>query len=379
MHLVCDARCLHRSMGGIGHATLPLINQLGRLRTSTDQFTILMGPNAPEHVSVPGATLVEVNAGMVDPHFEQHQLPHTLELLNADVYLNMTFSVPAVAGKTAQVAVIHDVVFEERPEFVEASLRHYLRRWSRVSATVADRIITVSDDARRRIQHAYGIADDRIIRIYNGMTPCKRVDQQDPAVRDALRRHRLEPPYLLYLGSIEPKKGIASLLNAWESTQLTATYTTLVLVGAPSDSSGELARRIQGHCRSSDIRQLGYVSDQDKHLILAGAHTLVYPSLYEGFGLPPLEALAHGIPCVVHHGTSLPEVVGDLGLLVNVLHTPDLINMLIRASTDLPYRDRVLHLGPVHAARFRWDDAASHYWSVCHQAWEIRCRKEAAA
>jgi glycosyltransferase involved in cell wall biosynthesis len=357
-------------MGGIGHATLHLIDHLCRSRSSQDQLTILTGPDIPDHLSAHGATVVQFDAGMIDPHFEQHQLPHTLDFLNTDVYLNMTFSVPAIAGRTAQVAVIHDVVFEEHPELVEPQLGQYLRRWSRVAATVADRIITVSDDARRRIQRAYGIADNRIVRIYNGMIPISPVPSDDPAVSDALRRHHLHPPFLIYLGSIEPKKGILPLLHAWDDPKLDGVYRTLAFVGLPSGPTSDLDQSIQHHRRTSDIRRLGYVTERDKHLLLAGAQTMVYPSLYEGFGLPPLEALAHGIPCVVHDGTSLPEVVGGIGVVVDVLNRPDFVSALIQAGTDPQLRERVRRLGPGHAANFRWDTASRQYWRVCHQAWD---------
>jgi len=111
------------------------------------------------------------------------------------------------------------------------------------------------------------------------------------------------------------------------------------------------------------------VSEQDKQLLLAGAQAFVYPSLYEGFGLPPLEALAHGVPCVVHADTSLPEVVGDVGLVVDVLNPALFASALHRAAQDDDLRKRVRRLGPSHAGQFRWDATAEQYWAVCRQVW----------
>jgi len=362
-------------MGGIGHVACHLIEELFRKTNSGDHLTVIVGPDLPNILNVPVNSQFHVQSGMIDPHFEQHHLPHVLDGLQTDVYLNMTFSVPAIAGRTAQIAVIHDVVFEERPDLVEHRLGNYLRQWSRIASATADHIITVSDDARRRIQMVYGIADDRITRIYNG-----HIHTPQPGSHNiSLHQFHLEPPYLLYLGSIEPKKGLVQLLDAFSDPELDRCFRSLVLVGGVSGPAFDIDDRIRRHRRFRDIRRLGYVTDHGKIRLYAGAHVFVYPSLYEGFGLPPLEALAYGIPCVVNEGTSLPEVVGDVGLTVDVEHRSSFVSALTRAATDPHVRSQARQQGPAHVARFRWDHAAQQYWTLCHDVWRQRSSRAVVA
>jgi hypothetical protein len=154
-------------MGGIGQAARNLALGMARERRE-HRITVLVGPQAPEF-QVSGAALVPVGGAMIDERFEQLHLPPLLRRLNADLYLNPTFSVPVVKTTRHQIAIVHDVVFEEHPEWVEPRLRAYLSRWSRFSAQEADRLITVSDYSLGRIQALYGVEPGRIRRIYNGV------------------------------------------------------------------------------------------------------------------------------------------------------------------------------------------------------------------
>lgn len=362
MHILIDARSIHPHMGGIGRMTKEVITHL--LKTGSEhEFSILTGMKFNDDPNWLGARIVQADAAMIDERFEQIGLPALLEELGVDLYLNTTFSVPALRTTRLQVSVIHDVVFEDRPEWVEPGLRAYLQRWSRFAADHADRIVTVSNHAAERIAAKYSLKGGQPLCIHNGMPKAAFKFPSREAITGARQRHALENPYLLYVGSLEPKKGIDQLLRAFarllEGGQ---DDHQLALIGAAASKEWRVEDAIARSDVPADrVRALGYLPDEDRHALLAGCEAFVYPSLYEGFGLPPLEALALGRPCVVHDGTSLPEVVGEEALVVDAEDEKAFSITLEKALSDRGYRDRVAKSGPTHARTFSWEKAAGEY------------------
>jgi glycosyltransferase involved in cell wall biosynthesis len=365
MHLVVDARSIHRHMGGIGRAALQLIPELARLR-GAHRMTAILGADPPEGVDLGEVDLMQVEAGMIDEHFEQLGLPTVLEDLAADVYLNPCFSVPALRTSRAQASIIHDVVFEDHPDWVEPRLRDYLQRWSRFSAASADHLITVSEHARARIGAVYGVAGERITAIPNGIPATAFARPPDERLQRVRVAHRLgAEPFVLYLGSLEPKKGTPTLIRAFASLVARGFTGTLVLAGSPGGVEMDLPALIAGSGCPERIRVAGYVDESDKQALLAAADQLVYPSRYEGFGIPPLEAMALGTPCVTSNVTSLPEVVGDVALTVPPDDHLALSAAMLQARDDEAFRARARAEGPQRARRFAWPQAARRYWDVC--------------
>jgi glycosyltransferase involved in cell wall biosynthesis len=364
MHLLIDCRSIHRAMGGIGRAAQNLLAELAA-HPRGHRITALIGAECPEEAIPGGIEAVQAEAGMIDEMFEQLGLPVLLDELKVDAYLNTTFSIPALAARCKQLAIIHDVVFEDHPEWVEDALRAYLQKWSRFAARHADRIITVSQHAKSRIMGHYGIAADRIAVIPNGIASGDFLVPSAAQVAEVAARLALGRDYLLYLGTCEIKKGIPELLAAFALLVEGGYRGTLVLAGGKGgpayDLAGEL-RRLGIHER---VRNLGYVSDADKRPLLAGAQLLVYPSRYEGFGLPPLEALALGTPCVVSGETSIPEAVGPHALQVDVTDAPRFAEALRWGLAHQPFRAAARSQGPAWAQRFSWRAAADAYLDAC--------------
>jgi glycosyltransferase involved in cell wall biosynthesis len=355
MKVAFDGRSIHRNMGGIGRAALELCRATASAR-GRHALTLLLGRSAPE-LTIEGVEIVPVDAAMIDEPFEQLRLPPLLDQLGADLYFNPTFSVPAIKTTRLQVSVIHDVVFEERPQWVEPGLRTYLSRWSRFAAAEADHVVTVSDDARRRIRKVYGVEDRRTTRIYNGVSPAGLEPATARAVSDVRRKYRLEAPYVLYLGSIEPKKGVAELIDVFPRLGFPG---VLVLAGGQGGMALDLPR-------APFLRHLGYVPEEDKKALIQAASLFVYPSRYEGFGLPPLEAMALGVPCVVGSETSLPEVVDDVALTADVSKPELFARTLIRGLKDVEFRARAAKAGPKRARRFTWERSAAEFLKLCDE------------
>jgi glycosyltransferase involved in cell wall biosynthesis len=353
-------------MGGIGRAAWDLAAEMAAQR-GPHRISILKGPRAPKPFKILGAEIINVMGAMIDERFEQLELPVILESLGADLYLNPTFSVPAVQTTPLQISIIHDVVFEDRPEWVEPGLREYLRRSARFAAAEATHVITVSDHARRRIGEIYNLPENRVTRIYNGIRKeCFLVPSAGEI--ETLRQKRgLRDPFILYLGSIEPKKGVPELLAAFSILTRSGFRGILALAGGKSGPLLDFEGIVRRLGLTERVRWLGYIAEDEKKSLLSACDLFVYPSLYEGFGIPPLEAMALGTPCVVSGETSLPEIVGEAALVAEVKSPESLAGALGRALSDTEFRRRARTQGPARAGLFSWERSAKETLDLCER------------
>lgn len=364
MHIALDCRSVHRHMGGIGRAALELARTLGA-EPRGHKISMIVGEGHSCELPFPSVHVVTTQAAMIDERFEQLYLPSLLAELGADLYLNSTFSIPAIKTTRYQLAIIHDVVFEDRPDYVEPRLRSYLSRWSRFTAAHADRVITVSDHARERICSTYDIDREHVVRTYNGI-PASSFETPDE--RDVARvqlKYNLKSPFVLYLGTVEIKKGVRELLRAFRLTLDTGYSGSLVLAGGTGGPEFDLDREVRDAGCEGRVRALGYVEEADKKPLLRACTLFVYPSLYEGFGLPPLEALALGVPCVVSDLTSLPEIVGDAALVAKVQDPVDFAHTLDKGLSDEGFRAATGTAGPDRAREFSWERSAGEILDLC--------------
>lgn len=365
MRIVLDCRSVFPGMGGIGRSTAMLADALPRVLPGAE-IHFLCGARKPEQPlsSAKNARLVETDAAMIDPVFEQLMLPGLLEDIEADVYHGTCFAIPIPRSCAAYVATIHDVVFRRHPELVEPRLREYLDRATDVACELADAIVTVSGFSRQEIATLYGRSADKIEIVPNAVERRFFAEKAEP---------RNDPPYLLYVGSIEPKKNILPLLQGFlRFLQLTpGARHELWLAGSLGGGSSGLD--VEAYLREwpllrDRVRLLGHAPDADLPRIYAGATAFAYLSAYEGFGLPPLEAMAAGVPTVVADLTSLPEVTQGAALLVDPT-SPDAVGRaLCRLVNDDDLRRSLAKRGPKIATQYSIEESARKLGTVYEQA-----------
>ena len=226
----------------------------------------------------------------------------------------------------------------------------------RASAEGADRIIAVSCHTKDDIVKYLGVEPDRVAVVPLAVDPSLRPlprDEIDAALAPLGLAHGT---YLLFLGTIEPRKNVGRLLDAVIAAG--PEVGPLVLAGGLGWGNDELRPRIADLTKRGRVRAIGYVSEALRASLLGGARALVYPSLYEGFGLPPLEAMACGTPVVTSGVSSLPEVVGDAALLVNPLDVDQLAGAIERLWHDEPLRADLRARGLARSQQFTWERTA---------------------
>jgi glycosyltransferase involved in cell wall biosynthesis len=366
MKIVVDARCVFRGKGGIGRYAQGLLDALAWSDMSDELVVLFSGVAPSDDLDLPDrVACFAVPAAMIDEMWDQLHLPAVLVHLAADIYFNPAFGTPVLAT-CRRVATIHDVVFERHPELVEAGLRRHLQRAARFTVDHADRILTVSEFSKREIGEVYGVAPERVRVVCNGIDPRFHPVALSPQKRASISQDLKLPqdtPFLLYVGAIEPKKNIENLLRAYAGVRERIPH-RLVLAGGQGGMPWDPGLVIDGLRLADSVRVVGYVPDEKAVELMNLADGFVYPSLYEGFGLPPLEAMACGTPTLVSSASSLPEVVGDGALVADPRDVEELGEGIVRLATDEGLRAELTARGRQRASQFTWERAARELLAV---------------
>jgi glycosyltransferase involved in cell wall biosynthesis len=297
------------------------------------------------------------------PHTPLVRIPVTLsaELRRNPVdVLHVQYTAPPLAPCPV-VVTIHDLSFEHLPETFNRRSRAQLRLTVRRTARKAAQILTLSEFSRRDILDTYRIAPDRV-----SVTPAAAPSHFKPIEDETeLRKIReiygIERDYILSVSSIQPRKNLIRLIEAYSclrGLRPEGKLPQLVLVGKRAWLDNETFRAAQRHSANNDIAFTGYVAEKDLPALYSGATCFVYPSFFEGFGLPILEAMQCGAPVLGGNRTSIPEVVGNAGLLFDPFNTNSLVQALTRVLDDPEYRTALRTQGLERAKEFDWKQTA---------------------
>ncbi len=296
-------------------------------------------------------------ARVFEPVASRLGVPRLEWLVGFDAVLATNFLPPATRSRGV-VLVVHDLAFRVFPGTAPQIDARWLRRFRRWLGDAAA-VIVPSGSARDDLVGMERVDEAKVRVVHHG------VDRFTPpppgAIEAAPRRFGVEGPYVLFVGGIEPRKNIAALIDAFARL---APDATLVVAGGRVRWIPEAADRLRSVVEAlpQEVRRrialTGYVSDADKTALTAGAAVLAYPSLYEGFGFPVLEAMAAGVPVLASNVSSLPEVAGDAALLVDPLDPDAIADGLRRLLEDEALRLRLRDAGLARAASFTWEATA---------------------
>lgn len=271
---------------------------------------------------------------------------------------SMAFVQPVVT-RVSSVVTVYDLTFLLFPYLFRPLNRLYLQWGTRFSLRRARQVIAISERTRQDLIRIYGLDPARVIVAPCGVDPAYCPSPADPAESEALKaRYHLPERFILYLGTLEPRKNLPHLIRAYALARQSAALPKLVLAGGRGWYDEPIDRAIAESGVQEEIVVTGYFPGPDLPALYRAAEAFVYPSLYEGFGLPPLEAMACGTPVIVSNASSLPEVVGDAGIQIPPEDEQSLADALAEVAHNDSLREDLRHRGLAQAARFTWERTA---------------------
>lgn len=281
----------------------------------------------------------------------------TAEKPDIAIFGNFVRSPLITGGKT--ITVIYDLSYIHFRQFADKKNAALLSRRVPVAVKKSDKIITISESSKKEIVEYYKVEPEKVVII----PPAVDHDVFRPLghkqITQIRNKYKINRSYILYTGTLEPRKNIIGILDAYAllPKPLRTTF-QLVLAGGKGWLDHEIQEKLEDY-KDLEVVLTGYVPDEDLPALYSGASVFVYPSFYEGFGMPPLEAMACGAPVITSNNSSLPEVVGTAGITIEAKDTNSLVKNMQRVLTDKKLANKMKKDGLIQAEKFSWAESAA--------------------
>ncbi|PIP26291.1 MAG: hypothetical protein CO140_01165 [Candidatus Moranbacteria bacterium CG_4_9_14_3_um_filter_40_7] len=288
-----------------------------------------------------------------------------------DVFFMPNLTFYALSRKVKLIVAWHDLSFERYPEMFSLKRRlwHYLVQPKKICRR-AEKIIAVSQSTKNDLTGLYEINSEKIAVLYSGIADkFKIIDRNDKKLIAVKEKYHLPYRFILYLGTIEPRKNIISLISAYNQLRIWARKENnedlhkyrLVIAGQNGWMMDRILKEIENSPFCEDILKINFIEEEDKEYFYNLASLFVYPSFFEGFGFPPLEAMRCGVPVIVSHSSSLPEVVEDGGILIDPNRPSEIAVAMREVLTSPILRADLIKKGLKQAQKFNWRKSAKNF------------------
>lgn len=353
MRIAIDARKLRDY--GIGTYIRNLVRNLARIDRTTD-YVLIVQPSDIEIASELGDNFRTVpdwsrNYSMR----EQLTIPLDLRREQVDLFHAPHYVLPPLTP-CRSVVTIHDCIHLRFPQYLPHRLAYVYARSSLWVATHrASRVLTVSETSKRDILRYFRVPESKIDVIYNAIDE-RLGEATDAELAEVRERYQLNDPFVLYAGNIKPHKNLERLIEAFNTLRRgELEHVKLLIIGDEISKYPALRRAVHRHKLHKHVRFFGFVPDKTLASLYRLASVFVFPSLYEGFGLPPLEAMAAGTPVITSNVSSLPEVVGDAAILIDPYEPDAIADAMRRVLTDERLRADLRQKGLARVKEFSWE------------------------
>lgn len=361
--IIIDARHITANLSGIGRYTHGLLQGLAKIDHQYDVFALVRRPDETDLIGDLPDTIktIEFNHSMWSIR-SQLALPRLIRRLGASLIHMPYLHVPVLPHAARAIVTVHDVIptalKHELSRSRKTRYRYAWNLWSRLQYHRADAVVTVSDYSSHQLETLEHIPVEKIHRIYNGVTT------GEPAMKESELRRKLgvEGRIVSYVGRHDPYKNVGGLVRAFElSCEQLGEDVVLVIAGKIDQRyphANKLAKASPFHKR---IIFTGYLPEAERLALLRASSVFTFPSMHEGFGLPPLEAMAEGVPVIASNAASLPEVLGDAALFVNPRNPESLADAIANVLTDKKTAARLRSAGYTQAAKYTWKRCAEEH------------------
>ncbi len=346
-----DAQIANVSRAGIGQFTAALDRMLPQVDTGASYI-----PLTPPH---------ERDLSMPQRWWwDQVALPRLARRERVDVMLKPGFSCP-VRSSVPTIMIVNDLAARRFPHQLHKPSAWFYGRWAPWTFRFATRIIAISEFTADELVRELGIARNNITVVIQGTgAPVPSSAERDARLLASLGLAGRK--FVLHVGTLEPRKNIAFLVRVFAKYRSRYPDHLLVLAGADGWLSKDVHDAVSACRLGESVRLTGSVTEEMKNALYRTARVLAFPSLYEGFGRPPLEAMAFGTPVVASRSSSIPEVVGDAGILLSGYDEDEWVRSLEAAAEDGATRTRLIAAGPLRSREFTWEKAARQIADILH-------------
>ncbi len=359
MRIGVDYTAAVRQKAGIGRYVRELFRHLGRIDRN-NSYVLLVPRDSSLHPLPPNFRYLRLpfSERLMYIFWQRLRIPLPAEAFTGhlDLFHSPDFVLPPLASATS-ILTIHDLSFLRLPECFTANLLNYLSRAVPRSVRKADFILADSGNTRRDLVELMGVPPEKVEVLYAGVG-----EEFRPSDGERARaRYSLPRSFILSLGTLEPRKNFANLIRAFALVKRElgpGNDLKLVIAGRKGWLYEEIFRAVEECGLEGEVVFPGYVEDEDLPSLYSAAELFVYPSLYEGFGLPPLEAMACGVPVVSSEAPPLPEILGDAALFFPPRDVEAMASAMERALMDRELRQRLRERGFARSSLFSWDDSA---------------------
>ncbi len=347
---------------GVGVYALNTFKQVFRINTADRYIAVIQNddPDFREFRACANVTVRQVSARIFRNFFfrlliEQIYIPFLILKYRASVVHSLHYSFPLLKLGARRVITIHDLTFFIYPELHTRVKRHYFRWFTRQAAHSRNTLICVSNSTAADLKRIFPRhnAEVHVVPLAIGHGP--QGDLPFEPLREKFRLHR---PYILFVGTLEPRKNIVSLLEAYRHISESRDE-LLVIVGKKGWFYESIFTKVKELELNERVRFTGFVSEEEKFALIRHCRIFIYPSLYEGFGLPVLEALSMGIPTITSNISSMPEVAGDAALLIDPLSVNEIAGAMSLLLSDPGIQDRLKQNAWKQARLFSWERTAT--------------------
>lgn len=374
MQIGIDARYITKYKSGVGFYTQNLLESLGVI-DSMNQYYYLTTQRSIPHLKLNGNNFILMHTYI---SFENHifgdfwqnlYLPLRLAALNIDVFHGPAVFLPLVKLGFKTVVTIHDLVSFLFPQTVPRKYSLYMQLMTRLSARFADGIIASSESTRQDLSKHLRIHPEKIKVIHLAVDESfKRVEDREQ-IQKILEKYKIDSEFVLFIGNLEPRKNLTRLFEAFAIAYSKISSYKLVVAGTRGWLYSDIFETVARLNLSDKIIFTGYIDAEDLPALYSAAQVFVLPSLYEGFGLPILEAMSCGAPVITSNMGSIPEVAGDSAILVDPYDIKAIAESLLEVFSNRQLREEMMEKGLRRAKNFSWARVAEETLGVYNEVY----------
>jgi glycosyltransferase involved in cell wall biosynthesis len=357
---------LEDKLEGIGWFTYETMKRITQNHPEHNFFFIFDRPYSEKFIFGKNVTPIVLSPKARHPFlyylYFEFALPSALRKIKADYFIS-TDGYMSLSTSVKTLDVIHDINFEHRPQDLPWLTRNYYKFFFPKFSKKTTRLATVSEFSKRDIVHTYGIKAEKVDVVYNGCN-MRYVPASEEEQRKTRYRYSNSRPYFLFVGSINPRKNTKNLLIAFD--EFKKSYISdikLLLVGQIMWDDSDFKDIYHNMKFKHDVVFLGRISSSELKNVIASALALTYVPFFEGFGIPILEAMYCDVPVITSNVTSMPEVAGDAGMLVNPNSPYDITECMLSIAKDPVLRKKLIEKGRIQREKFSWDKTAEKLWN----------------